>query len=1786
MGALTGNTISSSYLGLLKTSDNAILNSTLRLIEDGGGTDASIKLSTTQLGLADGTTTVPSLTFSSNSDTGFYYSSDVTYYTLNGTTQLAIGSASLTLNNDSKLQWNNSDVYIQGTTSSDNIQIGVGGSTQFTFAQTTGLRLHQYGSGSITGTVTQRLGVTSSGQVVEIPIGGGAVDGSGTAGKITKWTDSDTIGDSIITESSSKIGIDIATPQNKLHVHQSDADSHSYIHITQEDGGSASTDGMSIGVLDGGVNASVRLRENGYLNFWTNNQERIRLDSSGNLGINETNPTSRLEIAGGSLASGTVTNIGIASALTTGRTRTYDSSSLGSISTRGDSSAIEIAAGSSAGYFSGIGITSRGATAASGTIIGYTYGAERFRVDASGDFGIGLTNPLHPLHVNGNTLIEGTLSVYGNSTIGDNFADAHTINGSTTIRSTNTSTVAVLDVTRGDANNEGANATDFRFVASNRLLTSERANMEIYTNDAQDADLGASIGFGGRHTDASTNDSLFATIKSGKTNNTSAEFGGYLTIGTAKSDSDIVERFRITQTGELKLTNSDGIRLSAQVSNLYATSGTLSYYGTDNAVYLNGAGANGWLRLNAAGGENGRNTIDIFGSSASSPDTINFRTVAGDRARFNSNGVLTVGSTTVQTQARLNVRENGSGIEFGHTNTSDFYFGTLGSLGSNGSPFISWSCMNEHNVNTFTTKGAKGNLIRSNTAGELLFQQVTATNTTGQTPVTRVELNSSGRLTFNTYGSGTHTGTATKFLAVDTNGRVIEEATSTIDGSGTAGRVVKWSDSDTITDSGISDSSNALAITINGNEEVGIGVSPLSVLHIGKPSGNTNLRIESGTASSVTGTSTITMISRNASSGTSPSSKIESIFEDSHDSALAFHTSDAGSETEKLRIDSTGRVLIGQNSNTGSANASNIVVGTGTGNEGISIFSGADSGGSLHFMDAGANDDGFISYNHPNQFMQFGTQASEKMRLTSSGQLGLGVIPRTDTHATWSQFFLGEKGSLISEKLNSGGIYGMYITDNLYIDSDTGNFGLITADEASAYRQEAGQHQFYTVASGSAGGAAGLVEQIRFDTNGVIELVESSSSGFLNANGTSLELDVNRNPETGAFGDTNKSHARLNLTGSDGGSHIHFNTANSNNTTATERGRFDSAGRFFLGHTSAILSSSEKFSVSAGTNGINVFSNSATGNGTLYLQNTNNSTSDWQTYLIFQDGVGNRCQFGNYFNTSTLGISGHGGIELKTGATSLASATTRMSITSGGDVGIGVTPSAKFHVKQTAANYIGHFETTHANSYGVWIEEATGASAGYPLLQITPEGGSNPYLRVDSGGKVGIGTSSPSVLLDVRGEVAVAYNADYGLRFYNQDRNNWASIGNDVPTGDSTADLVFKDSTGEAMRLVGGNLGVGTSTPNPFSWGQKHLTVSSGGTNHYAALDLVGSGTGGGFVNFGGGDGSGTANNILRGNLGFEDGSKFVINTNGSNSGSSLTNRFILDKNGRTGINATPNSYTTGLVVGRWAGYDGTGVDCPLVSGHTANVGGMFLAQEYDSSNGDFLGNFSSNHSSAACNWGWGVRGSRNGEASASSTGWVSTVDNASFARSAIRQTGSAISFWFASTSSTAIGTEVSMTKTINATALGNFAITGQLSKGSGSFKIDHPLEDKKDTHHLVHSFIEGPQADLIYRGKIDLENGKAIINIDTEAGMTEGTFVLLNTNVQCFTSNESDWDAVKGKVEGNILTIECKNNKSTATVSWMVVGERQDQHMKDTNWTDENGKVIVEPEKTDDEDE
>jgi hypothetical protein len=132
------------------------------------------------------------------------------------------------------------------------------------------------------------------------------------------------------------------------------------------------------------------------------------------------------------------------------------------------------------------------------------------------------------------------------------------------------------------------------------------------------------------------------------------------------------------------------------------------------------------------------------------------------------------------------------------------------------------------------------------------------------------------------------------------------------------------------------------------------------------------------------------------------------------------------------------------------------------------------------------------------------------------------------------------------------------------------------------------------------------------------------------------------------------------------------------------------------------------------------------------------------------------------------------------------------------------------------------------------------------------------------------------------------------------------------------------------------------------------------------------------------------------------------------------------------------------------------------------------------------------------------------------------------------------------------------------------------LSTGSGSFRIPHGL---RENHDLIHSFIEGPQCDLIYRGRATLVDGRATISMDTKYGMTAGTFEWLTKadDVQTFTSNETGWDAVKSSFSGDTITIECQNTSSTDTISWMVVAERGDPNIIGSTLTDDDGNLIIE---------
>jgi hypothetical protein len=297
-------------------------------------------------------------------------------------------------------------------------------------------------------------------------------------------------------------------------------------------------------------------------------------------------------------------------------------------------------------------------------------------------------------------------------------------------------------------------------------------------------------------------------------------------------------------------------------------------------------------------------------------------------------------------------------------------------------------------------------------------------------------------------------------------------------------------------------------------------------------------------------------------------------------STMVFDTA----STERMRIDSSGRVLIGQFASTGSTNADELVIGSGSGNQGITIFSGASNGSTIAFKDSGANEDGFVSYNHANQFMQFGTAETERMRLDAGGSLLIGETTPTDLHNTWNHIIIGDKGSIISQN-GSGGIDGMTISSNAYIDADTGGYAYITTDEATKITQENGNITFNYAASGTAGNAISFSTSMKIDSSGHVGIGRTTPSHPLHIGDTSgnttLELqrtNTNTSGSVGAISFTasdDHSVAAIHASG-DGdneGAHLIFRTtsaASENNyfNSTSERMRITSDGDLLVGVTS------------------------------------------------------------------------------------------------------------------------------------------------------------------------------------------------------------------------------------------------------------------------------------------------------------------------------------------------------------------------------------------------------------------------------------------------------------------------------------------------------------------------------------------------------------------------------------------------------------------------------------------
>ncbi len=117
----------------------------------------------------------------------------------------------------------------------------------------------------------------------------------------------------------------------------------------------------------------------------------------------------------------------------------------------------------------------------------------------------------------------------------------------------------------------------------------------------------------------------------------------------------------------------------------------------------------------------------------------------------------------------------------------------------------------------------------------------------------------------------------------------------------------------------------------------------------------------------------------------------------------------------------------------------------------------------------------------------------------------------------------------------------------------------------------------------------------------------------------------------------------------------------------------------------------------------------------------------------------------------------------------------------------------------------------------------------------------------------------------------------------------------------------------------------------------------------------------------------------------------------------------------------------------------------------------------------------------------------------------------------------------------------------------GNVEITGNIAKGAGTFKIDHPLDPANK--FLVHSFVESPEMMNVYNGNIETNaEGFATVELPDYFSAANKDFryqlTVIGTFAQAIVSQE---------IEGNSFVIQ--TSQPNVKVSWQVTGVRNDPY-------------------------
>ena len=160
----------------------------------------------------------------------------------------------------------------------------------------------------------------------------------------------------------------------------------------------------------------------------------------------------------------------------------------------------------------------------------------------------------------------------------------------------------------------------------------------------------------------------------------------------------------------------------------------------------------------------------------------------------------------------------------------------------------------------------------------------------------------------------------------------------------------------------------------------------------------------------------------------------------------------------------------------------------------IQFYAATNGASTIHFGDGTSGADnyqGYLNYAHDSNSMQFATSSTERMRIDSSGNVGIGCIP-SSIQSNFDTLQIG--GNLTLNVDSTGAGAGVYMGNNVYRDSTNSRWEYIFTDEASQYYQANGTHVWRTAASGSADAAITWSEAMRLTSAGGLLIGTTSNS--------------------------------------------------------------------------------------------------------------------------------------------------------------------------------------------------------------------------------------------------------------------------------------------------------------------------------------------------------------------------------------------------------------------------------------------------------------------------------------------------------------------------------------------------------------------------------------------------------------------------------------------------------------------------------------------------------------------